>query len=63
LSSAELQQGTCKINGNGGKCTLFPFPYEDIDLSSWHTEGEDAIANTLGVCKLRELCSDGEVKK
>lgn len=41
---------------------MFPFPHEDTALSSRHTEGENAIADTLGAHKLREL-SDGEGKK
>lgn len=53
LSSAELPQGTCEVNGNGGKCTLLPFPHEDTALSSRPAKGENAIADTSGASELK----------
>lgn len=32
---------------------LVPIPHEDTALSSWHTKGENTIADTSGACKLK----------
>lgn len=42
------------------KTHLVPFPSGRYSSPGWHTKGENAIADALGACKLREFSSVGE---